>query len=350
MKKKNVFVLGYFGYETNQLDGQTVKTRNIYELLKNRKQEIDFDLSYFDTQIFQSNKVSVLKMFAKIWNSDILFYIAAHNNLKYFFPIVYVISKLRKVHIHYVVVGGWLAEFIETKPLHIKMLRHIKGIYPQTHDLTEELKIKYKFRNVFQLNNFRMNSNSMEITNQKVNKDNSLKLVFMARIHPMKGVDVLFIIADKLKSLSINDVRIDIYGPIYEEYKKEFEEKLKSHNLVFYKGIIQPINIQSVLKKYDLMLFPTKYYTEGFPGSILDAYISGIPVIATCWKYANEFIEHNVCGIITKFNDDDNFVNSTIMLIKSPGTIDLFKRNAIKQAQKYSGDSAWSILKENMFS
>lgn len=30
--KRKVLVLGYFGYNTNQLDGQTVKTRHIYTL------------------------------------------------------------------------------------------------------------------------------------------------------------------------------------------------------------------------------------------------------------------------------------------------------------------------------
>ena len=31
---KKVLVLGYFGYRSNQLDGQTIKTRNIMRLLQ----------------------------------------------------------------------------------------------------------------------------------------------------------------------------------------------------------------------------------------------------------------------------------------------------------------------------
>ena len=33
-----VLVLGYFGYQTNQLDGQTVKTRDVYRLAKELRQ------------------------------------------------------------------------------------------------------------------------------------------------------------------------------------------------------------------------------------------------------------------------------------------------------------------------
>ncbi len=80
----------------------------------------------------------------------------------------------------------------------------------------------------------------------------------------------------------MEQVIIDIYGPIYNEYLTEFEEECQnsSENLN-YKGVLQPDEIYQVLSEYDLMLFPTQYYTEGFPGSILDAYISGLPVIAS---------------------------------------------------------------------
>ena len=29
---KNIFIIGAFGYSNNQLDGQTIKTRNVYDL------------------------------------------------------------------------------------------------------------------------------------------------------------------------------------------------------------------------------------------------------------------------------------------------------------------------------
>ena len=34
--KSKVFVIGTFGYFNNQLDGQTVKTRNIFNLIKSK--------------------------------------------------------------------------------------------------------------------------------------------------------------------------------------------------------------------------------------------------------------------------------------------------------------------------
>lgn len=349
MDKSKVLVLGYFGYVTNQLDGQTVKTRSIYELLKSKEKKTGFILSFFDTQTFQTNRSDVLKMFSKVCKTDILIYIAAHNNLKYFFPIIYLIAKVRRIPIHYIVVGGWLAEFIKNKPLHIHMLRKIKGIYPQTKDLKNKLQSKYNFKNVQQLYNFRMTENILQ-NKVSINPDNNkLRLVFMARVHRMKGVDVLFHLADELKSSNIHSVSIDIYGPIFDEYKQEFEEKLKVNEFINYRGILQPADIQKTLSEYDVMLFPTKYFTEGFPGSILDAYIAGIPVIATKWKYADEFIKDDFSGIISPFNNDAVFIEKVKSVIDNPDKLNQLNKGALKYAQIYSPDTAWEVLKEKVF-
>lgn len=38
-----ILVLGYFGYQTNQLDGQTVKTRDLYRLAKEQLTDCDVE-------------------------------------------------------------------------------------------------------------------------------------------------------------------------------------------------------------------------------------------------------------------------------------------------------------------
>lgn len=349
MRQPKILVSGYFGYETNQLDGQTIKTRNIYKLFDSKKEEYNFELRSFDTQTFQKSKLNVWRMFVNIVKCDILIYIAAHNNLKYFFPIIYFLSKVFGFRIHFIVVGGWLADFIKNKPIHIKQLRKIDGIYPQTLDLSNRLNNEYEFNNVYQLQNFRITENDGSCKLVKDTNDNDIKLVFMARVHPMKGVDTIFKLADRLAEGQKNNVSIDLYGPIFDEYKEEFYSLLKEYSNVSYKGILQPDALHTTLSNYDLMLFPTKYFTEGFPGSILDAYISGIPVVATKWQYATEFVEDDVSGIIVQFDNVDKFIDETIRLINNPIKIDILKKRTQNQLVKYSPETAWGILNNNIF-
>ena len=83
-----VLVLGYFGYLTDQLDGQTVKTRDVYRLVEEQLGECKVD--YFDTQEFQNNKMKIFTMFWKIMRCKTLFYLPAHNNLKVLFLCAYI--------------------------------------------------------------------------------------------------------------------------------------------------------------------------------------------------------------------------------------------------------------------
>jgi len=342
-KYEKVLVLGYFGYESNQLDGQTVRTRNIYKLLKNNVSSKFQNISHFDTQTFQNSKFNLFKAFRLIAKTDLLFYLPAQNNFKYIFPFIYSICKITNTKINYIVVGGWLSEHLKSKPLHKRMLSNINGIYPQTKQLTHDLKVDYGLTNVHQLNNFRM----VERTKLKPQSSDEIRLVFMARVHPLKGANTLFKLVEQIKAKNIKNVKIDMYGPIYAKYEKDFESLLINQTIISYKGILQPEEISDTLIGYDLMLFPTQYFTEGFPGTILDAYIAHLPVIATKWRYAEEFIEDK-SGIIVDFDNEHEFVTETLKLIQNPDLLKQLKQGAMVQSEKYSPEKAWNTIKETL--
>lgn len=345
MRNRNILVLGYFGLSIHQLDGQTVKTRDIYSLLKSKEGKFFSDVRYFDTQIFQDSKLNILKAFRALSKSDTLYYLPAHNNLKYIFPFIFVLGILFNVKIHYIVVGGWLNNFLKNKPLLTWMLIRVKGIYPETKDLSDNLKTNYGFNNVFQLSNFRLNDFKAE---EKVDIHNYQRLVFMARVHPLKGVRTIFKLEEELIKQNIHNVQIDIYGPLFTEFEKEFKTLIEESQIVRYKGVLQPNEIYETLVNYDLMLFPTQYFTEGFPGSILDAYIAEVPLVATNWKYADEFIVHNESGLITEFGNEDLFIKETISLLKDKNRMSKLQEGVKKQKYKYSPEQAWEILKNNL--
>jgi glycosyltransferase involved in cell wall biosynthesis len=265
--------------------------------------------------------------------------VAAHNNIKYLFLLIFFLCKLKGAKLNIIAVGGWLSEFIKDKPLHQKLLGRVNNLYAQTENLAQSLREKYNFSNVSILNNFR----NVEYPETSVTQNNILKLVFFARVQPMKGVNVLFDLAKKIEQENICNVKIDIYGPISDFYKEEFD-RLLSTSQVDYRGILQPHEIHSTLSQYDLMLFPTKYYTEGFPGSILDSYISGVPVLATKWINAEEFIDHEKTGYIVEFDNDNKFIEQTISLIKNHHLVKKLKENVVTKRYLYTSEQAWKIL------
>lgn len=339
-----ILVLGYFGYVTNQIDGQTIKTRDIYSLL--RMNCVTEDINFFDTQSFKKSKSNIFKMLYLIAISDIVFYLPAQNNLKYLFPVIFIFSKIFRSYLHYLVVGGWLGEFLYNKPVHKYMLKNISGIYVETKNLLNDLE-KYNFHNISQLHNFRIKGlNSNNVFKEK-NKD-KLKLVFMARVHPMKGVDWIIELSNKIEELNYQNVYIHMYGPILKEYESVFFSKINNMNLQ-YMGVLDPADIYRKLAEYDLMLFPTKYYTEGFPGTILDSYMCGVPVVATNWLNATEFVENGKTGYITQFNCKDEFINKVLFLIENPENIDQLKSGAKNKSREYSAEKAWDLLRKIIY-
>ena len=305
-----ILVLGNFGYRSNHLDGQTVKTRDVYRLVT---EQVKGKVDYYDTEDFRYKKLSIFKMFWKVIRSRTLVYLPAHNNLKYIFPIIYVLSILFRVKIHYFVVGGWLREFLQTLPLHRFMLARIVGIHVETQRLKKELEEYYKFKHVDIFPNFRFFSFDPSRTESA-----KLRIVFMARVNKMKGLDWIFNLADYLSKNNLEDkYSMTFYGPINEEDREYFETNLRKYSFAEYRGVLQPDHIYETLCNYDVMLLPTHFYTEGLPGSIVDAYISGIPVIATEWKHAHEFIEHGKSGFLIPFENGQNELIEKVVKLES---------------------------------
>ena len=59
----------------------------------------------------------------------------------------------------------------------------------------------------------------------------------------------------------------------------------------------------TVLSQYDVMIFPTYWEGEGFPGVLVDALIAGLPVIASNWHLNSEVIEEGKTGWLIEVND-----------------------------------------------
>lgn len=335
---KKTLVLGYFGFSTDKFDGQRSKTREVYRLFQ---EQVNGEVYYFDTECFKYNKLLVFNMFREIAYSDTLVYLPAHNNLKYLFPFIFVISFICRVKIHYFVIGGWLREFLKDLPFHRFLLKHVQGIYVETLCMKNELKEFFKFNNVIQFPNFRF----FEYT-PTLSTHTQLRLVFMARINIKKGLDWVFELASFIQKNNLTDkYTITFFGPINDLDRLYFEQNISKYSFVEYKGILQPDKIHETLSQFDVLLLPTHYYTEGLPGSVVDAYISGLPVIVSEWKHATEFVEDGKSGFIVPFEDGEElFIKRVTQLEANRDKLMSMKSYAAKKSKEFSAPELISFL------
>ena len=85
------------------------------------------------------------------------------------------------------------------------------------------------------------------------------------------------------------------------------------------------------------MLLPTHFYTEGLPGSVVDAYISGIPVIVTEWKHSHEFVDDGKSGFIVPFEDGmQQMIDKVLLLEKDRELLRQLKTNALVKRMEFA--------------
>lgn len=337
--EKRILIIGYFGYKTNQLDGQTIKTRNIYNLLVKNYRYVDF----FDSQ---SIKKEFFQLIYKVIKNDYLIYLPGSNNLTYIFPLIFILSKIRRSKIIYPVVGGWLDLFLKKHPFHLFLLRNIYAILSESSNLDNNLINNFNLKNTSILPNFRDNCYLTPPNNKS-----SFNIVFMARICEEKGINVVFRFAEYIiKNNLVNPqypIKITFYGNLDSlQDHQSFFSNIKKFPFITYEGIVNPEDVYSKLIDQDILVLPTHYSGEGLPGSIIEAYIAGIPVVVSNWRFLPEFVEHGETGYIYDLDKEEDFYSFILYLYNNADKLSYMKNKAKIRGYKYTSEYALEILKK----
>ena len=123
------------------------------------------------------------------------------------------------------------------------------------------------------------------------------RFVFISHIREEKGVDVLLEAAEALPP----GYTVDLYGSIQDErYAASgyFEGKRAR-----YRGALKTEEVLPTLARYDVLVLPTHWKTEGYPGIIIEAMSLGIPTISTPIGGIPELIADGQDGLIIKPHD-----------------------------------------------
>ena len=105
---------------------------------------------------------------------------------------------------------------------------------------------------------------------------------------------------------------------------------------VSYKGIVESEKSADVLKDYYCLLFPTRYYTEGMPGTIIDAMFAGLPVISRKWAYCDQMLTNRYNGLVYDFERPDDLFDCMLLAVENIDLIFSMKQNCLEESKKYS--------------
>ena len=345
MKRKTLCIIGHFGFGMELLNGQTIKTKIIANELE-KQLGID-EIVKIDTY---NGKRKIIKLFFQVKramkycrNVAIL---PATNGLFFFAPLLCFLKKIYKTKIDYIVIGGWLVDFLKKQKYMQKILKKFNGIYVETFTMKEQLE-KMGFSNIYIMPNCKQ-LNILQNEELVFSNVEPLKLCTFSRVMKEKGIEeAIEAVKSVNQKLNRKAFILDIYGQIDVNQKKWFENLQNNFpSYIKYKGEISFFDSTKVLKTYYAVLFPTYYKGEGFAGTIIDAMAAGVPVIASDWKYNAEIIENNITGIIVRKNE--SIEEKLLWILNNKEQWSQMKERVLIEAHKYLASNVLNLYISNL--
>lgn len=343
---KKVGIIGHFGLGKNLANGQTIKTKIIANELEKK---YNGSVAIVDTHGGIKRLFKVVKQtISLIKQCDNVIIMTTENGLKALVPVMFYKNKKYKKKLHYIVIGGWLEKFLKSNKSIMEKLRFFDCIYVETSVMRSQLK-KLGFNNVLVMPNCKkldiVKKNKLNIKYKE-----PFKICTFSRVMKEKGIDDAVETIIKINTEYNRTVyKLDIYGQI-DDYQVQWFENLKKKfpNYINYCGVVDFDKTTNILKDYFLLLFPTKFYTEGIPGTIIDSYASGVPVISSKWESFADIVEDGITGYGYEFGDIDEMYNLLKKIIIEPTMITNLKQNCIEKAEEYKIDEVMKILFMNI--
>ena len=113
-------------------------------------------------------------------------------------------------------------------------------------------------------------------------KNRPKRLLFLSRIHPKKGLDLLLNAWSQIETALLADWEIAIFGPDENGHQAEIEALAQGHGLdgitKFY-GSVSGESKEAAYRSGDLFVLPSR--SEGFPMAVLEAASYGLPIVHT---------------------------------------------------------------------
>ena len=224
-----------------------------------------------------------------MWHVDVFFLNSSRGGTKFLAPILFLLAKIFRKKFVFRPFGGNMSEYTEQynnihKWIFRKTILNADILFLETKALMKHY--ADSGANIKQLPTSRGNP-----PNELLSRNISFKkrFIYLGFINQEKGIDLII---DAAKQLG-TEYKIDLYGPIKDP---KYNEILSKTDL--YRGVLTKEEVLPTLQNYDVLVLPTYYEGEGYPGVLIEAYSLGIPVITTNWKSIPEIVNDKKTGLL----------------------------------------------------
>ena len=340
---KKAAILGHFALGTDKANGQTIKTKIVGSALQEEigKEQVDFYDTMGGWKFLIRMPWVMLRM---LWSHRNIIIMPAYVGVHLIAPLIVLLNLPFRRKLHYVVIGGWLPSYLRKYFILRLAVRKMDVVYVETRHMLEEIE-REGFKNVKLMPNFKA---------LKINSEKDLQqrcappfpLCTFSRVMKEKGIeDAIFAVNKCNGALGDSIFTLDIYG-LVEEGQEEWFEQLMSQQPkeIKYCGVAPFDKSTEVLGKYFALLFPTRFQTEGFAGTLIDAMSAGVPPIASDCPSNKELIADGQTGLLFSMGNADQLADILMQCASNPAIINDMRAACLQKAKEYTPETVIKVL------
>lgn len=344
MKNKKIAIIGHFGGNEDFLDGQTIKTKILYDELV---EATNWKITKVDTYYKKRNPLKLLVQTIKaLFSTRDVIVLLSGNGMRFYFPILYAASKVLRTRVYHDVIGGNLDSYVDEYPKFRKYLNGFCVNWVETENLKKRLEVK-GVRNCEVIPNFkRLNI----VAPHSVEYTEPFCFCMFSRVMKEKGIETAIEAIETINRGAGKEIcRLDIFGRIDDGYQERFAQIMNNVSTsIRYMGTVPYEKSVDAIKDYYALLFPTFWDGEGFPGTIVDAFSAGLPVIASDWSCNGEIIDDKRNGLLYPNSDYSTLKEAINWLMMNASDIFQMKRQCAEDAITYQPENNIKTILETI--
>jgi glycosyltransferase involved in cell wall biosynthesis len=172
------------------------------------------------------------------------------------------------------------------------------------------------------------------------NVENTVKFVYAGDISKGKGVDYLLDAFNSIRNGQSEKVELHLYGA----GNKTLIKSCLNIDRVYYHGLVSNSELCKKLCNYNVFVFPSIHKSEGHPGSVIEALMSGLPVIASNLAGISEVITHNFNGILFEPGNVKQLVEAMERLVNDDKLSNKLGRQALVSSLNFNAKYVLPLL------
>ncbi|MCR5463353.1 MAG: glycosyltransferase [Bacteroidales bacterium] len=327
---RKVIFLGWIKAGSVASDGESVKNRIAIDRLR----ELGVKCYLVDTFYWKEHKLRSLALpFLMLLHpkATLIFSSSAKN----IYPLMSILRfcpwPQRLIHW---VIGGVFPVHVRNGRFKVRILNRADWTLVESGKMVDEL-TELGVKNVLRVPNFK----PVPIVEKGKGKVSDVfRFVFLSRIMAEKGCGYILDSASSLNSLGLEKrFTITFYGSVDEKYKSDFFSRINSLPNVSYGGFMDLTGSAGYeeLSGFDVMLFPTYWIGEGFAGVFIDAFIAGLPIIATDWSRNKEILTEGETALFVPAHDVKTLTEVMMHCIEGKYDLERMSKCCRMEAGKY---------------